>query len=578
MKAGRLLLVLMSLQLACASDDARDERASDPEPKSDGGAQQDPNAEIAYLSPTQHLVRASMALRGLRPSLQELEAVREDPRYVPAIVDWYLKQPELGPVIREMHEEAWQLGVDKVIDPAGFPSLPPLSKYGTQRLNESIVDAPLRLVEHVVLEDRPYTEIVTARYTYADEIVAGVWGMPYDEQGETWQETHYADDRPESGLLSDAFLWNRHSTTFSNKGRGRANTVTRALLCYDFLAKELPIDTSIDFADPDAVTNAVQNNPTCAACHVTLDPLAAFFAPLSPASPSYEIAKYPHDTYDPLLTKYLRVTEPGYFGEPGNDVRALGRFIAEDPRFATCTAKRFYSFLTQTDLDQVPDAVSARFEKVLVDSGMSAKALLRAIVLSDEFRASHATDEASDETADALVGLRKASPRAFARMIQGLTGYRWQTTLPLAINGAYQVGDVDLMTDSFFGFKVLAGGTDGASVARSSHTMSATVTLSFEALSARAAKHVVEQDFAKSDKQARRLLRDIDESDTSEAAVRRQLAALSLRFYGDVAASDAPAIDDAYTLFRGALALGDARRAWTITLNALLQDPRMAFY
>ena len=63
--------------------------------------------------------------------------------------------------------------------------------------NRSVQEAPLRLIQHVIANDRPYTEIVTADYTGADRIVAGVWGMNYDGDGATWVETRY----PEPGRI-----------------------------------------------------------------------------------------------------------------------------------------------------------------------------------------------------------------------------------------------------------------------------------------------------------------------------------------------------------------------------------------
>ena len=66
-----------------------------------------------------------------------------------------------------------------------------------------------------------------------------------------------SDARPHAGILSDSFLFTRHSTTYSNKSRGRANAVSRALLCYDFLEAEIPVDIGIDLADPEEVASEV---------------------------------------------------------------------------------------------------------------------------------------------------------------------------------------------------------------------------------------------------------------------------------------------------------------------------------
>ncbi len=114
-RAGRGLAVgarlLACLALAACS---ADNNASQTPAKQaiDAGADAQVAGDVEYLSPTEHLTRASMALRGLHPSLEELAAVRKDPGYVAAIVDYYLQQPELGEVMRELHAESLLVGVD----------------------------------------------------------------------------------------------------------------------------------------------------------------------------------------------------------------------------------------------------------------------------------------------------------------------------------------------------------------------------------------------------------------------------------------------------------------------------------
>lgn len=237
-----------------------------------------------------------------------------------------------------MHEETLLTGVDPVIYPAGFPAIGALAGHELQAINTSVVQAPVRLIEHVVMNDRPYTEIVTADYTLADDNVATVWGLPYDANGETWQETRYEDGRPHAGILSDSFLFTRHSTTFSNKNRGRANLISRALLCSDFLDREIPIEAGIDLSDPEEVANAVQNNPACASCHSTLDPLAAYFASFYPIYVPSDLEAYPFTSFEPTFARIFSVSEPSYFGMPGGDLRDLGTHIAEDSVFALCAA------------------------------------------------------------------------------------------------------------------------------------------------------------------------------------------------------------------------------------------------
>lgn len=543
------------------------------------GGEAPPPAEppaLEYLTPVQHLVRASMALRGVRPSIEEIEAVEQNPDWLPAIVEWYLDTPEFGATVRDMHTEQLLTGTDPIIFPAGFRAMGALEGMDAQAVSAAVMEAPVRLVEHVVMNDRPYSEIVTADYTLVDPVTSVVFGVPHDPAGGQWQVSYYADGRPAAGILSDSWLFTRHSSTYSNRNRGRASLVSRALLCYDFLSRQVEIDSSIDLADEEAVAHAIRNNAACVSCHQTLDPLAAYFSSYFPIYVPQQLERYPFRFFNPAFASVFRATEPGFFGQPGGDIRDLGARIAEDPRFSMCAARRFYSYLAQVEQERVPLETVSRYRDVLVDSGMDAKALARAIVLSDEFRVAGSL---ADEGAEDVRGLMKIRPEALARMVEDLTGHRWETDLPFDI-GTGRIGRIDLMTDSFFGFEVLAGGTDGASVTRPTHTATATHALVMRGLAAQVAPRVVAADLGESDPAARRLLQRVSTAASDEASVRAQLADLHLRLYGERVASDDPSVDDSWTLFSSALASpgGDTERAWTVTLYAMLQDIRITYY
>jgi hypothetical protein len=523
-----------------------------------------------------------MTLRGIRPSLEDLDAVENDPGALPKIVDGYLTSPEFGDTIRELFDEALKVKVAPVIYPAGFAARGALANMEAQRLNDSVTDAPLRLIQHVIEADRPLGEIVTADYTMADATVATVWGLPYDPSGADWQETHYTDGREHAGILSDSFLFTRHSTTYSNANRGRANAISSALLCYDFLSRDINLDASINLADPGAVANAARKNPACVSCHQTLDPLAAYFAGFRPQYlPAFE-ASYPITFNTAPLANVFSVAEPGYFGQDGQGLRYLGSMIAQDTRFSLCAAKRFYSYFNQVSLENVPIARAAELQRVLVDHGMSAKELARAVVLSDDFRISHAlVDETPDKTF--APGYRKLRPQQLDRMMFDFTGFRWETELGPLGTGAYdpgRIGRVDLVSDPLFGYGVLFGGTDGYYVTKASHSMNATASAVLRNVAAKTTTRIIVGDFAEPVLAKRKLFTVVSDRDADEDAVRAQLVALHRRLYGTHVDANAPEITDAWTLFSGVLASsgGDVRRAWSLTLFAMLQDLRLAFY
>lgn len=532
-----------------------------------------PAGDVALLTPEEHLVRVAMALRGVRPSADELERVRADGSAIEEIVDAYLQTPELAATIREMHAEQFLTGVDPAFFPAGFRPLGALAAMDSQQLNLSVVESPARYVEHVVMNDRPYHEIVTGDYAVADRVTATIFGIPYDDAGPAWQETSYDDGREHAGVLADSFFFTRHSSTFSNKNRGRAAAVARAFLCYDFLAREVELDASIDLADEAAVANAVKNNPTCVSCHQTLDPLAASFAPYFPLYVPTFVEQYPFAFYTGASTSYMRTADDAFFGTPSHGMRDLGVLIAQDPRFSMCTSRRFLSFFSQVEPEALPIEDVSRMNDVFLSEGMNTKALIKAIVLADSFRVAASN---IDEGADEVRAVLKARPEQLARLVESTTGYRWQTNLPFDF-GTGNIGHVDLMTDAFFGFKVLAGGTDGQGVTRPANTMNATATLALRGLAGHAAPFVVAEDFAKA-RGDRRLLTLVDDDTRAEAAVRAQLVAIEARLYGEAHDANDAAIDDAYALFAGALATSDVKRAWELTLFALLQDIRVAYY
>jgi hypothetical protein len=535
------------------------------------------------LTPVEHLVRASMALRGMRPSLDDLKAVEADATKLPALVDGYLNSDAFGDTMRDLHNEALLVRTDTVVFPSGFPAIGALKGYDMQRINVSVQEEPLKLIEQVVMEDRPYSDIVTADFAMADGIVADVWGLQHSSDMGAWEKTQWPDSMPRAGVLSSPAMFNRHATTISNANRGRANAVAQALLCYDFSARDVQIDASINLADPAAVARAVKTDTACQSCHQTLDPLAAYFSIymtiyVPSGTPSYPFTPWAAESITPPWIQYGGMTrsDPAFFGRRADGLKTLGQMIASDPRFTLCAARRFAAYFTQRRLEDISQETVAKLNRTFIDSGLNAKALARAIVLSDDFKAAYSTDAAE---ADTVVGYHKSRPEELLRMVKDLTGYVWQTDMDLELAGPGngKVGRVELVTDSFLGFKVQAGGLDSYYVTLPSFTYNATTSLFLRQFAEETAQYTVETDLA--DGATPKLLTRIAANDTTEASVRAQLADLHARIYGRLDDKDSDAVGETYALFAAALdASHDAKRAWKVTLAAMLQDFAVAYY
>ncbi|MFP6685724.1 MAG: hypothetical protein VB934_13470, partial [Polyangiaceae bacterium] len=498
----------------------------------------------------------------VRPTITELQAVREDPKVIEGLVDGYLHAAEFGAMIRDLENQSLIMRWEAY----QFPPTGTLSGETAFRINRSVFEAPMRLIEHVVVNDQPYTDILTADYTIGDPIVATIWtGLePYDPDGEEWQPLHFTDGRPAAGIMADGSFYVRFITSRVNVHRRRANQLTKALLCYDFLTQDIILDSFVDLTDPESVENAVVNNDKCASCHQALDPIAATFWIFRPGVAATSL-NYPLRIYFPgaMFSDIRPDREPGYFGasidgDGSAGFESLMQHVVDDPRFSLCTAKRYYGYLTQTPIEQVPTAIAASLQRTLLDSGFNIRELARAIVLSPEFRQED---------------VQKTRPEQIDRMFADLTGFRWQTELgPL-------IGRIDLSNSDHRGYRLLAGGIDSSYVRRPLHTTNATTSLFIRGLAREAANYVVHRDFAEADSAKRKLLRKVEQVDRDEAQVRLQLAELHLRLYAESVASDAVEVDESWGLFAAALAAtDDVPQAWITTLTGMFQSWRIMHF
>ncbi len=562
----RLLAITLCLT-ACAGDVSQSGDDDDMPP--------DVSPTAVYLTPAQHLTRISLALRGMRPSIADLEAVEANPDAIGGLVDRYLETPAFAETIKELHNETLLMRIE--VPQFTYPAIGPLAGKTAREINTGKFDEPLRLIEDIVMNDEPYTKIVTADYTMTNEVTAAMWGMTHTGAPDAWTRTELPDARPRLGILSSNAIYDRYRSAGFNFNRGRANFISRALLCHDFLASDIMVDTSVDLSDPDVVANAVVANKTCAGCHQTLDPLASYLFTYRNQLAPVGVDSYPVTYYSPGTANRWRTANkrpPMFFGASTGNMTGLGTAIANDPRFAMCTAKRFASYFTEVAQNEVSGAWIARLQDVLVDSNWNAKALTKAIMLSDEFRISHDKDA---ERAETTVGALKLRPEQLHRMIRDLTGFTWSTNSGSNLRGI-PYGNANLLESDFIGFRVLAGGIDSYFVTDYVHTMNATSSLVAKAAAAAAADFVVEHDLTAAAAD-RTLFVEADVDATDPAQIRAQIAHLHARIYGELVAPDSPEVDETMTLYDEAFAASESRaRAWKLTLIGMLSNFRALFY
>ncbi len=507
------------------------------------------------LSPTEalrYLTRASLDLRGVRPSLAELRAVQADPGSAQSRALAYLAQPGFGERYAGWMAGVWLTPVSEIDhDVATYPvddPLPMLVSLGME---------PLKVLARVVEEDLPYTEVVTADWTVIDEHLATSFPTDYPAEGVGWQVVHYTDGRPKAGVLSTNGFWWRYDTTLANANRGRANAITRVFTCHDYLATPIEGNRELNLLDEEAIADALRTDPACVACHVDLDPIAAYlwgFYNHFAFSPS-EQARY-HAERELLWEQYSGVS-PGWFGEPGSSLSDLGVQLASDPRFVECAVERTMEQLLSRPAGQEDTAALTRHREAFIAGELSVRNLVASVIADPSYREA--------ET-------RLLTPHQLARSVEDLTGYRFHTD------------GLDAFKADLYGLRSLAGGLGPSWDGEATVEPTATSLLVQERLAQAAGAWLAANDLA--DPAGARLLQRVDGSERPEthpAEMEAQVRDLYLRILSRELAPGDPLAElelaRALDLW-GAIhaATGSEVDAWGGLVAALLRDPDLVLY
>src|SRR5262249_40384176 len=159
---------------------------------------------------------------------------------------------------------------------------------------QALLDEPMRLVEYVVRNERPFTEIVTADYILVSPYTARGYGIfervkeKFKNPDDPFEDVpvrlnalvarNKADNQesetgfyPHAGLLSTFQYLTRYPTTETNRNRLRARMYYQHFLGVDVLELAARVTDA-------AAATAKFRVPTmqaaeCVVCHKTLDPV-----------------------------------------------------------------------------------------------------------------------------------------------------------------------------------------------------------------------------------------------------------------------------------------------------------------
>lgn len=533
----------------CAPDEARlaDGTCA---PKATTAAATD-NAGLVALDGARLARRRSLDLRGVPPTLAELDALDAGDETLESLTAAWLDDPRFAERLVFLLHEAWHTRVDELlIHHFEFPTLASddTREYAYER---AVGEEPLRLMAEVAAQDLPWTETLTADWTMAPPLLTALWPVEQDSAGEGWRRAHYTDSRPPAGILATNGLWWRYYTTTANYNRARAALLSRLLVCDDVLSRPVTFSEASGAADVDA---AVRENPDCVGCHATIDPTAAALFGFYSTEPHTSVDNARYHPERALDGAEALGVEPAWYGQPVEGLGGLARTIAQDPRFVSCTTETLAGLLWRGPTSPWPEDL-ARAERAFRSDDLRLKALLTSLVEAPAYTAGAAPG--ANTPADGPNTVRLLSPDQLAGSVAALTGWTWEE------DGAA------LLDSDTTGYRLLLGGVDGLSVAEPGRlprlTRAAVVrevawaggsTLAARALSGEST-----------------LLGDISsETRPGDAGFGAALRALCRAAFGEPADDDTLASLTA--LWQDAHAAADPQTAWAAVTAAVLRDPR----
>ena len=558
------------------------------------------------------LRRVTLSLAARLPKETELAAVSKDGlKAMPALLDAIMKEDAFLDRLREGFNDIFlTLGVDGNADQTVLSyehfektrhwyqkfDLSHIKDENERRragykladdYRKALLQEPMRLIEYIVRNDRPFTEIVTADYIMVSPYTARGYGI-FDEvkgrftdpvdpfeyipvklralKGRSRQEDQDSTTGfyPHAGLLSTFQYLTRYPTTETNRNRLRARMYYQHFLGVDVL------ELAARVSDAAAVT-AKYKVPTmeaseCVVCHRTLDPVAGLFQDYWRFADRGVYGKRKGGWFTDMFA-------PGFEGEDLPKVERwralqwLGEHTAKDPRFAVAMTEHVYYILTgrkvllpPKDLDdplyaakvrayreqrRQVEAIAGHFAK----TGFNLKSVFKDWVVSDFYRADGLATAAKDPCRLAElddVGLvRMLSPEQVERKVAAIFGEKWGR-----------------LTDQM---AMLYGGIDSKEVTERATDPSGAMGAIQRILSNDVACKQVARDFARPAAE-RRLFPGIEPnvvpgaSPEGDRAIRGAIARLHERILGRYDAPDSTEVERTFKLFAGIIADAKAKK------------------
>ncbi len=444
---------------------------------------------VKMLDDRQLVRRITLSLAGRLPSNSELDTIaRQGLKALPTILDTVLKEEAFYSRLREGFNDIFlTVGYDDVPENAlsyehfsttrGWTQKFDLSHIKDEKdrrqagyklandYRKAMLGEPMKLIEHIVRNDKPFTEIVTADYIMVTPFTSRGYGI-YEELKPKFKDPedpfeyipvklkalvgrNRVEDQDSktgfyahAGLLGNFQYLKRYPTTETNRNRQRARVYYQHFLGIDVLELAARVSDA-------AAASAKYKIPTmqaseCVVCHKTLDPVAGLFQDYWKFEGVYGRRK--EGWFKDMFGAGFE-GEDLPAGERWRSLQWLGERTAKDPRFAVAMVEHAWYILTGRKVLLPPkeladplyaakyrayheqrkqtEAIAERFAK----SNFNFKSVLKEWVVSDFYRADGLATVASDPKRlaelDDLGLVRMLAPEQVERKVAAVFGKPW---------------------------------------------------------------------------------------------------------------------------------------------------------
>lgn len=457
-------------------------------------------SSISLLSPERTLRSASFKLQGKAPGALDLLDVNESLSIenMDVLLDKYMQTDAFYDLLRQNFNDFLLTdfytpgrNAENLLNATDFPERRWYTDLNNTLLdnytNYAIAREPIELMIHVIKENRPFSEILTADYVMVNPFSARTYGIeipnftyihnPNATREEV--EAKYPQDDlreaqvagiPHAGLLTTITFLNRFPSTATNLDRHRSAKTQLFFLDTDILGlANRPINSTEVISD-----TATWTNPNCTVCHNVMEPIASAYKNWDTRG------RYtPGFRGDATQAPGLSLDNQAPTSESNNLLQWLSKEIVKDDRFAMASVKIFLKALLGRDALKIPPSDDAEYAQKLqaynyenniltqiknlfVVSGMDAKVIIKELIKSPLFRAS-GSSHSNTILSENLGQAHLITPEELNRKIYDVMGYYWNRYAIQKQADNNNTANHRLLRDDTY--KILYGGINSGSVA-----------------------------------------------------------------------------------------------------------------